>query len=154
MRLWLSSLIPITALLAGCEAEEQTAGGEERATAEVGAPAPDNTRTLDGTTFAQFTPDAAHGEQLYRQCQSCHALEPGVNRSGPTLAGIVGASAGAVDGYNYTPANANAGIVWSREKLFQYLEDPDRIIPGTKMAYPGMPAGQDRADLIAFLAEQ
>lgn len=115
------------------------------------APAPDNTETKDGTTLAQFTPDAAKGEQVFLQCKSCHVLEEGVNRIGPSLAGIVGRTAGTVEGYSYTEANANSGITWTKEKLFQYLEDPRRVIPGTKMAFAGLPNGQDRADIIAYL---
>lgn len=115
------------------------------------APAPDNVETVDGTTLASFTPDVAHGEEVFIKCSSCHVLEAGVNRIGPSLAGIVGRPAGTVEGYTYSEANANSGIIWTEEKLFQYLEDPQRIIPGTKMAFAGLPAGQDRTDIIAYL---
>ena len=117
------------------------------------APAPDNTETVDGTTLAQFTPDASAGEAVFAQCTTCHVVEPGVNRTGPSLAGIVGREAGQVEGFNYTPANANSGITWTPEKLFQYLEDPHRVIPGTKMAFAGLPEGQDRANVIAYLEQ-
>lgn len=115
------------------------------------APAADNTDTVDGTTFASVTGDAAKGEKLFVQCKTCHVLEPGVNRIGPSLAGIVGRAAGTVEGYKYSDANKNRGITWSKEKLYQFLENPQRVIPGTKMAFAGLPAGQDRADVIAFL---
>ena len=74
-----------------------------------------------------------------------------MNRVGPSLAGVVGREAGTVEGYNYTPANANSGITWTPEKLFQYLENPQRVVPGTKMAFAGLSDGQDRADVIAYL---
>lgn len=115
------------------------------------APPPDSTDTIDGTTLAEFTPDVAHGEEVFAQCQACHVLEPGQNRVGPSLAGIIGREAGTVEGFNYTPANANSGITWTPEKMFQYLENPQRVVPGTKMAFPGLPEGQDRADVIAYL---
>lgn len=115
------------------------------------APAPDNVETVDGTTLASFTPDVAHGEEVFIKCSSCHVLEEGVNRIGPSLAGIVGRPAGTVEGYNYSEANANSGITWTPEKLFQYLENPQRVVPGTKMAFAGLPDGQDRADIIAYL---
>ena len=117
----------------------------------AGAPAADNTDTLDGTTLATMTGDAAKGEKIFLQCKTCHVLDPGVNRIGPSLAGIVGSAAGAVAGYKYSDANKNSGITWSREKLYQFLEKPQRVIPGTKMAYAGLPSGQDRADVIAYL---
>ncbi len=71
---------------------------------------------------------------------------------GPMLKGIVGRSAGTVAGYTYSAANKNSGITWSPEKLFQYLEKPQRVVPGTKMTYPGMTDPQQRADTIAYLS--
>jgi len=43
------------------------------------------------------------------------------------------------------------GIVWGKETLFEYLLDPKKYIPGTKMVFPGLKSAQDRADLIAYL---
>lgn len=118
------------------------------------APAADDVATVDGTTLADFTGDAAAGENVFLQCKACHVVEEGVNRVGPSLAGIIGRTAGTVDGFNYTEANANSGIVWTPEKMYQYLEDPRRVIPGTRMAYAGLKDGQNRADLIAYLEAQ
>ena len=130
---------------------EEAAPAEEATVEEPSAPAADDVATLDGTTLADFTSDAAAGEKTFMQCASCHVVEPGVNRVGPSLAGIVGRAAGSVDGYNYTEANANSGITWTPEKMFQYLEDPRRVVPGTKMAFAGLKDGQDRANVIAYL---
>jgi cytochrome c len=116
------------------------------------APAADDVTTKTGATFASFTGTAEAGKTVFLQCQTCHAVEAGVNKIGPSLAGIVGRAAGTVAGYSYTPANANSGITWSKEKLFQYLEDPQRVIPGTKMAFAGIPDEQKRADVIEYLA--
>ena len=121
------------------------------APAPAGAPAVTDVATLDGTTFASFTGNAANGRTVFAQCRTCHVTDPGVNRIGPSLAGIVGRAAGTVAGYSYSPANANSGITWTPEKLFQYLENPQRVVPGTKMVFPGIPDAQRRADLIAYL---
>jgi cytochrome c len=117
-----------------------------------GAPAPDDVTTMSGVQFASFTGDAAAGEKVFVQCKTCHVTDPGQNRIGPSLAGIVGRQAGTVAGYSYSPANKNSGITWSQEKLFQYLENPQRVVPGTKMAFAGIQDPQKRADLIAWLA--
>ena len=130
-------------------ASEATPVVEEAAT---GNPAADDVSTVDGTTLADFTGDPAAGEKVFMQCRSCHVVEPGVNRVGPSLAGIVGHSAGVVAGYNYSSANANSGITWTPEKLNQYLENPRRVMRGTKMAFAGLRNGQDRADVIAYLS--
>ena len=123
------------------------AGGA--APAAAGAPAADNTDTVSGAQFASFTGDATAGETGFAVCKTCHA--PDVNKIGPKLGGIVGRAAGTVADYNYTPANKNSGITWTPEKLFQYLENPQRVVPGTKMAFAGIPDPQKRADVIAYL---
>ena len=121
-------------------------------TAAAGAPAPDDVTTMSGATFASFTGDPAAGEKVFVQCKTCHVTDPGQNRIGPSLAGIVGRPAGTVAGYNYSPANKNSGITWTKEKMFQYLENPQRVVPGTKMAFAGIQDPQKRADLIEWLA--
>lgn len=128
------------------------AAGNTGAAAPAGAPAADDVTTLDGKTFASFTGDATKGEAVFVQCKTCHVTDPGQNRIGPSLAGIVGRKAGTVEGYSYSAANKNSGITWTKEKLFQYLEKPQRVVPGTKMAFAGIPDGQKRADLIEWLA--
>ena len=73
---------------------------------------------------------------------------------GPSLHAIQGRKSGSVPGYSYSTANKNSGITWTNEKLFQYLETPQRIIPGTKMTYTGLKDPQKRADVIAYLDKQ
>jgi cytochrome c len=67
--------------------------------------------------------------------------------------GIVGRAAGAISGYNYSPALRHAKITWTEENLDKWLTDPQAFIPGTKMFYE-VQNPQDRADLIAFLKER
>jgi cytochrome c len=139
---------------AAAPAANSAEAAQAAAPAAAAAPAPDNVDTLDGSKLASFTGDPAKGEQVFIQCKTCHVTEPGVNRIGPSLHNKVGAEAGKVAGYNYSPANANSGITWTKEKLFQYLENPQRVVPGTKMAFAGIPDPQKRADLIAWLETQ
>ncbi len=127
-------------------AEAETAAVE----AAVEAPA-EAVEAAAGAAFADLTGDAAAGEKVFALCRSCHVLEEGVNRVGPSLHNIVGRVSGSVEGFNYTEANANSGITWTPEELFTYLEDPQGVIPGTRMAFPGVKDPQDRADLIAYL---
>jgi nitrite reductase (NO-forming) len=96
--------------------------------------------------------DATAGRLVFRKCQACHSTEPGKNMLGSSLAGVIGHKAGAAAGYNYSPAMKSADIVWSAERLDQYLTDPAKVVPGNKMPFPGLKTADDRADVIAYLA--
>ncbi len=64
---------------------------------------------------------------------------------GPNLSGLFGRKTGQAEGYSYTAANINKGIVWDETTLFDYLENPKKYIPGTKMAFAGLKKEKDRA---------
>jgi len=115
------------------------------------APAADNTDTITGVKLASYTGDPVKGQTDFVTCQTCHSGDAGVNKIGPSLHGVVGRPAGSIAGYAYSSANKNSGITWTDAKLFQYLEAPQRVVPGTKMTFPGWSDPQKRADVIAYL---
>ena len=94
--------------------------------------------------------DAALGEQVFRQCAACHAVEAGQRRAGPHLAGIVGRQAGAVEGFRYSRAMQEADVVWTDEAIAAYLTDPRDFLPGTSKRV-ALRDPSDAADLIAYL---
>jgi len=96
--------------------------------------------------------DIAHGRQVYKKCQACHSLEPGRNLLGPSLAGILGTKAGEVPNYNFSNAMKQSGIVWTPENLDAYLRDPQKLVPGNKMPFPGLKTDDDRKNVIAYIA--
>ena len=108
--------------------------------------------TLAGSAHAEG--DAAKGERVFNKCKSCHTLEQGgKNKLGPNLFGFLGRAAGAVEGFKYSKAMLESGIVWDEEALDAYLEKPKDLVPRTKMAFPGLRNEQQRADLIAYLTQ-
>lgn len=121
------------------------------APADAAKPAADNTDTVSGVKYASYTGDPAKGKVDFITCQTCHSIDVGVNKIGPSLHGVVGRPAGSIAGFAYSSANKTSGITWTPEKLFQYLEGPQRVVPGTKMTFAGFSDPQKRADVIAYL---
>ena len=112
-----------------------------------------------GALLAISTPvlaegDVGKGEKVFRKCIACHTLEEGKNKVGPTLYGIFGRTAGALEGYKYSSAMVDSGIVWDDENMDGYLKKPRAFLKGTKMAFAGIKKDNQRADLIAFLKEK
>jgi cytochrome c len=97
--------------------------------------------------------DPERGAQLFQPCLACHSLAPGEHRTGPSLAGVLGQRAGTVEGFaRYSPALQEAEVVWTEQSLDAWLADPQGVIPGNRMTFPGIADRQARADLIAYLA--
>ena len=81
----------------------------------------------------------------FAQCRSCHSVEPGKHGLGPSLTGIFGKPAASVAGFRYSPALESASIVWTRDKLDEWLAGPTRMVPGTRMVLPVRDEGQRKA---------
>nr|WP_258123896.1 c-type cytochrome [Mesorhizobium onobrychidis] len=93
----------------------------------------------------------ADGERLFRQrCGACHSLEPGQNRAGPHLSGVIGRKAGSVEGARYSAALRESDIVWDGGTLDTFLAAPRQMVPGTSMTV-GVPNAAQRTAIILYL---
>jgi len=117
-----------TATVAGAPAAAPASASEAAAVPAPEASAPAPAAQPAAAPSAAKAPPAS-----FAICRTCHAVEPGKNGVGPTLAGIVGSKAGDVAGYQFSPALKQSGIVWSRATLDQWLAGPIKMVPGTKM---------------------
>ncbi|HAF42267.1 MAG TPA: cytochrome c family protein [Sphingobium sp.] len=96
--------------------------------------------------------DPAKGKSVFARCALCHDVKPGPKKMGPNLAGLFGRTSGSQAGFAYSPAMQKAKIRWDAKSLDAFLTKPTALIPGNRMAFPGVPQPADRANLIAYLA--
>jgi cytochrome c len=99
--------------------------------------------------------EAEAGAKVFAQCAACHTVGAGAQNSvGPVLNGVVDRAAGTYPGYRYSSAMRKSGLTWDEATLTKYLQGPDKLVPGTKMAFPGIANEAELADLIAYLKQQ
>lgn len=98
--------------------------------------------------------DAAAGAKVFNRCKACHEAERETNKAGPHLVGIIGRTAGSVEGFKYSPAMTKAhddGTVWTEEHFTAYMTKPRDFIPGNTMSFAGIRKPEEIANLIAYL---
>jgi cytochrome c len=103
--------------------------------------------------YVQANGNARKGEDVFTtNCGECHSAREGRDKRGPSLYGMVGATAGQKAGFKYSDDLAASGIVWDAENLSRYLANPRALVPGSKMKFDGLANAQERADVIAYIA--
>lgn len=99
---------------------------------------------------------AGAGEELFnKRCAPCHSLANGRHGNGPSLFRIIDRKAAVLSGFKYSRAlkqtAANESLKWSEENLATFLARPSLLVPGTRMAFPGVKKEEDLANLIAWI---
>ncbi len=105
---------------------------------------------LDANGYAAG--DAARGARLFSQCMACHSVAEGEHQTGPSLAHVWNHKAGSVPGFQrYSEAIKRADIKWDEAALDKWLANPQVLVPGTSMTFPGLKEPKDRLDVAAYL---
>jgi cytochrome c2 len=96
------------------------------------------------------------GRALFaKKCGQCHSLAKDKNGNGPSLHRIIDRQAAAVPGFKYSRAMrqmaAEDTLEWNEENLTLFLEKPSLLVPGTRMAFPGIKKKEDLNALIEWI---
>jgi cytochrome c len=121
--------------------QEETAGGGGQAQAQD-QPLP----------VLLASADANKGQNAAKKCAACHTFDKGgPNKVGPNLYGVVGRPVASHAGFNYSAALKAKGGEWTYEEIGKFIKNPKADVPGTIMAFAGVPSGQERADILTYL---
>jgi cytochrome c len=112
------------------------------------------TTALLAESGAAAAQDSAAGKAAFGKCQACHAVGMGAkNKLGPELNGLAVRKAGAVAGYQYSPALKNSGFAWDQASFAGFMQNPRLKVPGNKMAFAGIKDQAEIASLWAYLTQ-
>lgn len=100
--------------------------------------------------------DAEAGAAVFAEdCAACHQIGKGATyQVGPQLTGIFDRPAGAIEGFDYSPALQRMGadgLIWQLETLDAFLANPVAMVSDTAMIFDGIADAPRRQDLLAFL---
>ena len=103
-----------------------------------------------GAAFAAGDPVA--GKAVFARCAACHTDQKnGGNGLGPNLFGVVGRKAASLPNFSYSGALKSSGITWTPDKLKAWVSGPQKVVPGTKMAFGGISNPHQADDVVAYL---
>ncbi|MDR3439183.1 cytochrome c family protein [Telmatospirillum sp.] len=92
------------------------------------------------------------GQAIAKKCLSCHSFDQGGGaKVGPNLFGVIGRTKATFPNFAYSEGFKKLGGAWSYEDLDTFLTKPSAFAAGTKMTFAGLPSGEERADVIAYL---
>ena len=105
--------------------------------------------------------DTAKGEKLFKKkCSSCHTIEAGKHKSGPSLAGIVGKKAGTADGFKKYKAVKGADFTWTAENIDGWITDSKKYLKKNETMFTNkstamsvkIKKSEDRVAIIEYLS--
>jgi cytochrome c len=100
--------------------------------------------------------DPAKGEAVFKKCMACHTVASGgANGIGPNLWATLGEGIGqGKAGFAFSDALKSKGGNWTFDTMNEWLSNPKKFAPGTKMTFAGLGKPEDRANLIGYINSQ
>ena len=94
------------------------------------------------------------GEKLFKKkCGTCHTVEEGKHKIGPSLAGIMGKKAGQTDFSKYK-ALKDSDIVWDEANMDAWIENPKKFIGKASAMTAKIKKDDERAAIIEYMKSQ
>lgn len=94
----------------------------------------------------------AAGQIMFEhRCRVCHSDDAGRKGYGPDLQGVFGRKAGSIEGFDYSDALKNSGLVWNEASLRAWIENNNAILPGTRMRHVGITDRAEQDFIIEYL---
>ena len=105
---------------------------------------------------ADVTPHQRELERAFAICAGCHDTRADLgHRFGPNLHGVSGEPIGAAKGgFAFSDALKSHGGTWDWKNLNDWIHNPKKFAPGTKMTFAGLSSAEDRANLLVYMNAQ
>lgn len=92
------------------------------------------------------------GEKLFKKkCGTCHSMEPGKHKVGPSLAGVIGSKAGSTDFPKYK-ALKGADFAWDLSSIDAWITNPKKFIKKSTAMTVKVKKEKDRKAIINYLS--
>ncbi|HRN88802.1 c-type cytochrome [Hyphomicrobium sp.] len=100
--------------------------------------------------------DASKGQiEFNNHCRTCHTVNEGDNRLGPSLHNIFGSPAGQVEGFGNYSGGLTSSITWDEATLDKFIANPQSVASNTTMTpFAGVEDAETRKQIIQYLKEQ
>jgi cytochrome c len=108
-------------------------------------------QSVEALSVEALSAEALSRPPALAACTACHTLEAGKNGFGPSLFAVGGRKAASLPGYAYSDALKASGLTWDAATLDRWLSGPQKLVPGTRMPYAGVPDPKRRDDVVEFL---
>jgi cytochrome c len=108
-----------------------------------------------GAAMSGAMPGEVSGREVFAPCRACHSLDKNAGvMPGPSLSGLIGRAVGGDPEFQYSPVlrdAKDAGLIWTEQRLEEFLADPEGMFPGMWMSYPGIRDESERAALTRYI---